>query len=704
MKGGILTMNFKQKLTVCFLLLGLIIALTIPVIAGNSQVKDTVHNLSSSSSAVTRDIKASSENRVCIFCHTPHNSNPAKPLWNHSLSGSTYTAYSSTTLDTTSTSMKSLTGTTTKLCLSCHDGTIAIGDLANMTVTVGDNSTGKLAADESLANNANANLGTDLSDDHPVLFKPEGDFEINTKADGVQLYDSGGYLQCTSCHQPHDNTYGNFLVKDNTNGALCTTCHTKNGWSSGNAHYDVGMTCQDCHTPHNAGEPVRLKAATEEALCYTCHDDTGSRYGEWTSVPDIGSVIDNASGGSVHPIEDANLANRHDALENNTDGKVSSSNKHSECSDCHDPHQVTASNPLNGVPGVDLAGNPVNSITNSYELCYKCHQGTNGLQDSTNSVKYVFDNRTYTHGNGKNVEQCNKCHGGNSADVTGEPVHGSNVPGLLTQPQFADVINPTTSDLCLKCHDSATAGPQPKIYFTNATGSQHNTKCTACHGDSVNYGSGINVGSETGVPHGSNVSPLLKNTQPALCLDSGCHSSTDQSNSVTTRYPSGYDIPNSGHPYNITNNGSNNPQDGSGYGSASKRPITNTSGCQSCHTEPSASSPAPHASNNHGILMVDINSQGVCIECHEPPSDNGVHREHAHESAGDCYYCHVKGPHDDTGYGDPYKLIKVDGTYLDSFNDATIGSTGSGTGWSSGYSKNDCSSSWSGSGNCGGEH
>jgi len=690
-------MKLEKSFIICFLI-GLVIVFTIPVMAlGGSKVENTVHNLSSSGQG---DI-TSSENRVCVFCHTPHNSNPAKPLWNHSLSGSTYTAYNSTTLDTTSTSMKSLTGTTTKLCLSCHDGTIAIGNLANMNIAMSDNSGTegpKLNNDKLISS---ANLGINLGNDHPVLFKPDGsDLEINTSS---TLYDSGGYLQCTSCHEPHDNTYGNFLVKDNTNGALCTTCHTKNGWSSGNAHYDVGMTCQDCHTPHNANEPVRLKAASEEKLCYQCHDDTGSRYGEWTSVPDIGSVIDNASGGSVHPIEDANLSNRHDALENNTDGKVSSSNKHSECSDCHDPHQVTASNPLNGVPGVDLSGTAVSSISNSYELCYKCHQGTNGLQDSTNSVKYVFDNRNYTHGNGTNVERCNKCHGGNSEDVTGEAVHGSNAPGLLTQSQFVDVANPGQNDLCVSCHENGGNGP-PQIYFVDATGSQHNTKCTACHGDSVNYGSGINVGSETGVPHGSNVSPLLKNTQPALCLDSGCHSSTDQSNSVTTRYPSGYDIPNSGHPYNITNNGSNNPQDGSGYGSASKRPITNTSGCQSCHTEPSASSPAPHASNNHGILMVDINSQGVCIECHEPPSDNGVHRKHAHESAGDCYYCHVKGPHDDTGYGDPYKLIKVDGTYLDSFNDATIGSTGSGTGGSSGYSKNDCSSSWSGSGNCGGEH
>ncbi|KXS44341.1 MAG: cytochrome C family protein [Candidatus Frackibacter sp. T328-2] len=641
----------------------MLLSITIPGLAvDKSTVVNTVHNLSTSGPG---DIKSSTENKVCVFCHTPHNSNPAKPLWNHTLSGQTYNSYNSSTLDTNSSSMTSLSGTTTKLCLSCHDGTIALGDLANMNISVSDSSGSKLDADESLANTASTNLGTDLSDDHPVLFKPEGDFEVNTKADGVKLYDDVGYLQCTSCHNPHNNTYDNFLVRDNTDSALCTTCHEKTGWTA--SVHDQYLSCGDCHTPHNANEPVRLKAASEEKLCYQCHDDSGSRYSEWTSIPDIGSVIDNAkaSGGSVHPIEDADLTGRHDALENNSpnDGIISPANKHSECSDCHDPHQVTANNPLVGIPSKGLDGTLIDSPTNSYDLCYKCHQGTDGVQESINSVEYVFNNRTYTHGNGTGAEQCNKCHGGNSLDVNEEAIHGSSTLGLLTKNQFADVVDPSNS-LCLRCHDSAINGQQPKIYFTQANGSQHPTKCTACHGDSVNRNNGVNQSSQTGVPHGSNVSSILKGKQPDLCYD--CHSSKKSS----------------GHNMAITN-------DSSTYNS-SNRPITNTDGCAACHTS-TGGYLGPHGTDNSSLLMVNIDSNdtgGACNDCHNRPSGK-VHTGEDHPDA-DCVNCHVRSPHDDgttansrtdINVNTDNPIISVESpSYLVEFTDSTLGS----------YRKNDC--------------
>src|SRR5689334_5325120 len=62
---------------------------------------------------------------ACIFCHTPHSSAPGvAPLWNHTLSAQTYSTYSSSTYGS---GAQSATGGSSKLCLSCHDGTIAIG-------------------------------------------------------------------------------------------------------------------------------------------------------------------------------------------------------------------------------------------------------------------------------------------------------------------------------------------------------------------------------------------------------------------------------------------------------------------------------------------------------------------------------------------------------------------------------------------------
>ncbi|SDC47013.1 doubled CXXCH domain-containing protein [Candidatus Frackibacter sp. WG12] len=626
-------MNITKKVIVCMLIqLIMLFVFTNFVVADTYDTRDSAHNLTVTG---TGDIKSNEGDNYCLYCHTPHFADPIEPLWNHKMSGQTYTLYDSSTTDARDIGQPN---GTSALCLSCHDGTIAMGDVnyarsVGRDETITDSGSEKLDSSNTFANTAKANLGVNIANDHPISFvydptlaeKDEGLVDPTMAPSGlgdtinIDMLDSNSRLQCTSCHEPHDNTYGNFLIKDNTNGELCTTCHDKTGWATGNAHYDAGVTCNDCHTSHNANEPAQLKAATEEQLCYTCHDDDGSRYSEWDSIPDIGSVIDKANNnrGSVHPIEDGNLTGRHDAIENNDPSNnlpIFAANKHAECSDCHDPHQVTGTNAFAGVPGFDLSGTLITSVTNSYELCYKCHQGANGLQESIDSVKYTFDNRTYTHGNETNAEQCNKCHGGNSVDVTTEAIHGSNASGLLTKSQFIDIFNPSTSDLCLKCHDDATNGQQPKIYFTQAVGSQHNTKCTACHGDSVNYNNIINVGSETGVPHGSNKPSILKGSDPQVCLD--CHSDKFSGyNTIHDLQDLSYDDGNNGQV--AFNNGF----------------TSNTNmKCTACHGNSNNSNQGsqtgiPHGSDQPKLLKNDWDpnfgiegrsgDSSICLDCHD---------------------------------------------------------------------------------------
>jgi len=639
-------MNITKKVIVCMLIqLIMLFVFTNFVVADTYDTRDSAHNLTVTG---TGDIKSNEGDNYCLYCHTPHFADPIEPLWNHKMSGQTYTLYDSSTTDARDIGQPN---GTSALCLSCHDGTIAMGDVnyarsVGRDETITDSGSEKLDSSNTFANTAKANLGVNIANDHPISFvydptlaeKDEGLVDPTMAPSGlgdtinIDMLDSNSRLQCTSCHEPHDNTYGNFLIKDNTNGELCTTCHDKTGWATGNAHYDAGVTCNDCHTSHNANEPAQLKAATEEQLCYTCHDDDGSRYSEWDSIPDIGSVIDNANDnfGSVHSIEDGNLTGRHDAIENNDPSNnlpIFAANKHTECSDCHDPHQVTGTNAFAGVPGFDLSGTLITSVTNSYELCYKCHQGANGLQESIDSVKYTFDNRTYTHGNETNAEQCNTCHGGNSVDVTTEAIHGSNEIGLFTKAQ------PT---LCLDCHEDSGSNTGTDIYYNDALGSRHLTSCTACHGDSVNYNNTINRGSETGVIHGSNVRPILKNNQPAVCID--CHNAK----------------PSSGHPVNIINDGSNN-QD-------VDRPVTYTSDCQACHTQNGAASPAPHGTDYASLLMMNVDlTNGTCDDCHDMSS--GIHAKGNHQSYSNCASCHIERPHITDGVGYTYMVVEVaDGT------------------------------------------
>lgn len=169
--------------------------------------------------------------QVCVYCHAPHGNTSAGSLaWNRAMSAATYTLYSSTTLKATGLAP----GATSKLCLSCHDGTIAIDSFGGATGT-------KTVAGAAL-------VGTDLSNDHPIGFTY--DAALVTLDPGLRAVTSavtigtgntgtidtkmlfGGKMECNSCHDVHNSTAGTAveakLVRVTTTGsALCTTCHIK---------------------------------------------------------------------------------------------------------------------------------------------------------------------------------------------------------------------------------------------------------------------------------------------------------------------------------------------------------------------------------------------------------------------------------------------------------------------------------------------
>ena len=70
-------------------------------------------------------IRAVSEQEICIFCHTPHNASPQTPLWNRSDPRLHYRIYESSTTDAR---IDQPSGPS-KMCLSCHDGTMALGEV-----------------------------------------------------------------------------------------------------------------------------------------------------------------------------------------------------------------------------------------------------------------------------------------------------------------------------------------------------------------------------------------------------------------------------------------------------------------------------------------------------------------------------------------------------------------------------------------------
>jgi predicted CXXCH cytochrome family protein len=173
------------------------------------------------------DFKANAwaKNQICLPCHTPHNASVIAdaPLWNHQMTTSSFTLYASGTLNAT---MGQPDGSS-KLCLSCHDGVVAVENFGGVTTGT------TFVAAASL-------VGTNLTGEHPISFTYNT--ALSTTDGG--LYDPstrpalGGTIktkmlisdkmQCSSCHDVHNGSgVSKLLVMSNTNSALCLTCHNK---------------------------------------------------------------------------------------------------------------------------------------------------------------------------------------------------------------------------------------------------------------------------------------------------------------------------------------------------------------------------------------------------------------------------------------------------------------------------------------------
>ncbi len=198
-------------------------------------VRETKHNFTSAT--YSPNAYFTGARQVCVFCHTAHNGDQATgALWNHETNPPLYTTYSSNTIDMTI----SQPHEGSLVCLSCHDGTLAVNSLNNVpgpggAGTYGDPGGAALDGSGKLTASSSAFIGTDLSNDHPVgitydASKDPGAFQPKTGVSTSypdKLLDDGIYVECNSCHNPHDNTYSNFLIESNANSDLCMRCHIK---------------------------------------------------------------------------------------------------------------------------------------------------------------------------------------------------------------------------------------------------------------------------------------------------------------------------------------------------------------------------------------------------------------------------------------------------------------------------------------------
>ncbi len=164
---------------------------------------------------------------ICQVCHTPHGAvtGLTAPLWNHEVTTATFDLYTNVVSPSFDATASQPDGSS-KLCLSCHDGTVAM-----------DNFGGQTGGTEFMS--GSELLGTDLSNEHPVSFTYDaalatldgGLFDPTSASSGLgSTIDAdlllGNKVQCSSCHDVHNGSgVGNLLVKSNAGSALCLTCH-----------------------------------------------------------------------------------------------------------------------------------------------------------------------------------------------------------------------------------------------------------------------------------------------------------------------------------------------------------------------------------------------------------------------------------------------------------------------------------------------
>ena len=234
------------------------LAATIPMLAatlamGEGSIVGSKHDFSGQSF---------SDGAICKPCHTPHNADITVTgrLWAHTMSSQvTYQYHSNVrqTMPDATTALDDAKGSLTaatdldgasRLCLSCHDGTVALDSFkgSNHTTSNGLGITGA------------ANLGTDLSNDHPVgltaviadykaYYKPVTGILAANKLKLVKTsvpYAAGGKdmygtaltgneyaVSCVTCHDVHNGAgvdAGVGLLRvTNAGSALCLSCHNK---------------------------------------------------------------------------------------------------------------------------------------------------------------------------------------------------------------------------------------------------------------------------------------------------------------------------------------------------------------------------------------------------------------------------------------------------------------------------------------------
>jgi predicted CXXCH cytochrome family protein len=499
------------------------------VLVGSAAADDSVVNSKHDLSARgPGPVRAVGETEICIFCHAPHNAAPQTPLWNRENPRTHYRIYQSSTTDAR---INQPSGPS-KMCLSCHDGSMALGNVLSRPESHPIVMTSRTIPP------GTTDLTNDLSDDHPIGFRYDralstADRQIKApEVVSVELpLGAHGEMHCTTCHDAHNNELGDFLRVSDRMAAICTSCHAMTGWAGSSHAISPQATrgravdpseplkytsveenaCLSCHKVHSAAERERLlRHSREEDGCLNCHDGSIARF-------NIAADIGKRSG------HDGRRFNRvHDAAET-----ALSMRRHVECADCHNPHAVqhapigqvggsfgpTVKGTNLNVQGVTTSGRETRESDFLYEICLKCHGDSlnqerqrtqrqvdtrdlrRALQTSNPSFHPVFGPRRAddvpsldSPMRAGSLVTCTDCHNSDNARALGgsgpNGPHGSIYDSVLAREYTTSdftVESAAAYSLCYECHsrDSILGDESFSLHRLHVV--DQRTPCSVCH-------------------------------------------------------------------------------------------------------------------------------------------------------------------------------------------------------------------------------
>jgi hypothetical protein len=515
-----------------------------------SDVKNTKHNLSISGPGTVKAVEYSGvttkQSQICVFCHTPHGATlGVNPLWNKRISSAVYSTYTSSSLDAdailksdplyadyTDLQINNLLkqpGGSSKLCLSCHDGTLAVGNV-NVMWGLGTSTSqwsmamlGTSGADTKLmggkmpyggfgtvsgvvsgvSSGYTRNLGIDLTNDHPI--------SVNyTKA----LADRDGELRSVvgpGVGVPAANLQKSVEVGGYTLGQIVGI--RGSGYRplaplepTGSA--GVGqIQCAACHDPHlretdtsvgnqkflrlnrfQEGPPTGSYNSFNDIGCVACHDKdfnttspaTGA--GTWSYSVHANPLV--ATPPQTYKADAATMRE----FPTSADRQVTNDNLpmwQASCLNCHDTHTVQGARQLlrEGTDNIPVTTTPPTPKAGGKsaleETCYQCHTspsesviGNDQAENPAQDIKYDYVGMNKKRMPITLADQQGNANGGSPA----AEVHsiGGNFPSGGTPAESVDCASLTN-----KC-GSDFVESREKMGAGGNLGNRH-AECTDCH-------------------------------------------------------------------------------------------------------------------------------------------------------------------------------------------------------------------------------